>query len=162
MRPITSRRNTCLYISFILLLVACCTVEVFSADEKALPETLLLKDYRPKSVYNVPQTAIGKAKYPAIDMHAHDYAKNPEQVAEWIRSMDESGVQKAIVLTMAVGEEFDAIYEKYAKYPHRFEVWCGFDYTGYDKPDFGPAAVKELERCYKVGARGVGDRKSVV
>jgi len=41
--------------------------------------------------------------------------------------------------------------------PDRFEVWCGFDYTGYDKPDFGPAAVKELVRCYKVGARGVGE-----
>jgi predicted TIM-barrel fold metal-dependent hydrolase len=132
-------------------------VEVFSADEKPIPETLLLKDYRPKSVYNVPQTTIDKARYPVIDMHAHDYARTPEQVAEWIRSMDESGIEKAIVLTMAVGKEFDAVYAKYAKYPDRFEVWCGFDYTGYDKADFGPAAVKELERCYKVGARGVGE-----
>jgi len=140
-----------------LLLVACFQVEVFSADEKPVPETLLLKDYRPKSVYNVPQTTIDKARYPAIDMHAHDYARTPEQVTEWIRAMDAAGVEKAIVLTMAVGEEFDAIYAKYAKYPDRFEVWCGFDYAGYDKPDFGPAAVKELERCYKVGARGVGE-----
>ena len=152
-----SRRNTCLHISVMLLLVTCCTVGVFSADEKPLPETLLLKDYRPKSVYNIPQTTIDKARYPAIDMHAHDYAKGPEQVAEWIRSMDESGIDKAIVLTMAVGREFDAVYAKYAKYPGRFEVWCGFDYTGYDKPGFGPEAVKELERCYRVGARGVGE-----
>ncbi len=157
MKAIPSHRSTCLSFIVILLLLICCTVEVFSADEKPLPETLLLKDYRPKSVYNIPQTTIDKAMYPAIDMHAHDYAKNPEQVAEWIRSMDESGVEKAIVLTMAVGEEFDAVYAKYAKYPDRFEVWCGFDYTGYDKPGFGPAAVKELERCYKVGARGVGE-----
>jgi predicted TIM-barrel fold metal-dependent hydrolase len=157
MRPIYSRRNRCLCINVIFLLVACCTVKVFSADEKPLPETLLLKDYRPKSVYNIPQTTIDKARYPVIDMHAHDYARGPEQVEEWIRSMDESGVEKAIVLTMAVGKEFDEIYAKYAKYPDRFEVWCGFDYTGYDKPGFGPAAVKELERCYKVGARGVGE-----
>jgi predicted TIM-barrel fold metal-dependent hydrolase len=157
MRPMPTRRSTSLFFGVILLVVILCTVEVFSADEKPLPETLLLKDYRPKSVYNVPQTTIDKAKYPVIDMHTHDYAKNPEQVAEWIRSMDESGVEKAIVLTMAVGKEFDAVYAKYAKYPDRFEVWCGFDYTGYDKPDFGPAAVKELERCYKVGARGVGE-----
>jgi len=157
MRAMHTRRKACLCISFILLLVTCLTVEVFSADEKPLPETLLLKDFRPKSVYNVPQTTIDKARYPAIDMHAHDYARTPEQIAEWIRSMDESGVEKAIVLTMAVGKEFDAIYAKYAKYSDRFEVWCGFDYTGYDKADFGPAAVKELERCYKVGARGVGE-----
>ena len=150
-------RTVSLYLSTFLLLVTCCRVDVLSADEKQIPETLLLKDYRPKSVYNVPQTSIDRARYLAIDMHAHDYAKGPKQVAEWIRSMDESGVEKAIVLTMAVGKEFDAIYAKYAKYPDRFEVWCGFDYTGYDRPGFGPAAVKELERCYKVGARGVGE-----
>src|SRR4030042_851702 len=71
--------------------------------------------------------------------------------------MDESGVEKAIVWTRAAGDEFDAVYAKYAKYPPRLEGWCGFDYTGYDQPGFGPAAVKELERCYKVGARGVGE-----
>lgn len=157
MRFMPFRQSTYLCFSVILLLVTCCIAEMLLADEKPLPETLLLKDYRPKSVYNVPQTAIDKARYHVIDMHTHDYAKNPGQVAEWIRSMDESGVEKAIVLTMAVGEEFDAIYAKYSKYPDRFEVWCGFDYTGYDKPDFGPAAVKELQRCYKVGARGVGE-----
>ena len=157
MKSIFFRLSTCLFFNVIFLLVMCCNVELFSANEKPVPDTLLLKDYRPKSVYNVPQTTVNKAKYPAVDMHAHDYARTPEQIAEWIRSMDESGVEKAIVLTMAVGKEFDAVYAKYAKYSDRFEVWCGFDYTGYDKPGFGPAAVKELERCYKVGARGVGE-----
>ena len=36
-------------------------------------------------------------------------------------------------------------------------MWCGFDLSGYDKPGFGPAAVKELERCQQAGARGVGE-----
>ena len=144
-----TRRNVRLCISFILLLVTCCTVEVFPANEKPVPENLLLKDFRPKSVYNVPQTTVNKAKYPAFDMHAHDYARTPEQVGEWIRAMDAAGVEKAVVLTMAVGKEFDAVYAKYAKYPDRFEVWCGFDYTGYDNPDFGPAAVKELLQSWR-------------
>ncbi len=157
MKSMFFRLSTCLFFSVIFLLVMCCNVELFSANEKPVPETLLLKDYRPESVYNIPRTTIDKARYPAIDMHAHDYARTPEQVAAWIRAMDEVGVEKAVVLTMAIGKEFDAIYAKYAKYPDRFEVWCGFDYAGYDKPDFGPAAVKELERCYKVGARGVGE-----
>jgi predicted TIM-barrel fold metal-dependent hydrolase len=61
------------------------------------------------------------------------------------------------VLTMATGKRFDDVYALYAKYPDRFEVWCGFDYTGYDQPGFGPAAVKELQRCFDVGARGVGE-----
>ena len=157
MRPKPSRLNISISLSLVLLLVMFCTIEVLFAQEKPSPETLLLKDFRPKSVYKVPRTKIDKAKYPVIDMHTHNYARNPEQVLEWIRAMDAVGVDKAIVLTMAVGKEFDAVYAKYAKYPDRFEVWCGFDYTGYDKPGFGPAAVKELERCYKAGARGVGE-----
>jgi len=133
------------------------TAGVLAAEERPIPETLLLKDFRPVSVYNVPQTSVQKAKFPAIDMHAHPYARTAEQLAEWVRVMDNVGIAKAIILTGETGPAFDAIGAMYAKYPDRFELWCGFDYTGYDQPGFGPAAVKELERCHKLGARGVGE-----
>ncbi len=71
--------------------------------------------------------------------------------------MDEVGVEKTIILTMATGADFDAINRNYSKYPDRFELWCGFDFTGYNQPGFGPAAVRELERCHNAGARGVGE-----
>ncbi|HPG38950.1 MAG TPA: amidohydrolase family protein [bacterium] len=121
------------------------------------PEKLLLKDYRPVSIYKVPVTIIQKAKYPVIDMHSHPYAETKEQIAQWVKTMDQVGIEKVIIHSMATGAKFDSIYAEYAKYPGRFEVWCGFDYTGYDKPGFGPAAVKELERCFKAGATGVGE-----
>jgi predicted TIM-barrel fold metal-dependent hydrolase len=121
------------------------------------PEELLLKDYRPRSIYRIPQTVVEKAKYPLIDMHTHAYAKTARQVDQWVRTMDEVGIDRVVILSTATGKEFDEIYARFARYPDRFEVWCGFDYTGYDKAGFGPAAVKELERCYKVGARGVGE-----
>lgn len=121
------------------------------------PDKLLLKNYRPKSIYNIPRTEVKKAKYQAIDVHAHVYAETREEIADWVKRMDEVGIDKVIVLTMATGARFDSIYSEYAKYPGRFEVWCGFDYTGYDEPGFGPAAVAELVRCAKVGATGVGE-----
>ena len=121
------------------------------------PERILLKDYRPKSLYKIPVTEVAKAKFPIIDMHSHPYAKTPEQIAEWVRTMDEVGVEKTIILTMATGAEFDAINRNYSKYPDRFELWCGFDFTGYNQPGFGPAALRELERCKQAGARGVGE-----
>jgi len=123
----------------------------------APPETILLKDYRPKSIYKTPVTEIARAKFPVIDMHSHPYAKTAPQIEEWVKNMDEVGVEKTIILTMAVGAEFDDIQRKYAQYPERFEMWCGFDFAGYDKPKFGPAAIKELERCQQAGARGVGE-----
>ena len=121
------------------------------------PDTILLKDYRPKSIFKIPVTRIDKAKYPVIDMHSHPYAKTSQEIEQWIRNMDEVGVQKTIILAMATGTEFDDVYRKYSKYPDRFEVWCGLDLSGYDKPGFGPAAVKELQRCRQMGARGVGE-----
>lgn len=121
------------------------------------PDQLLLKNYRPQSIYKVPNTFIAKARFPVIDMHSHAYAEGPEEIAQWVKFMDEVGIEKTMILTAATGAKFDSIYALYSKYPDRFAVWCGFDYTGYDKPGFGPAAVAELERCVKVGAAGVGE-----
>jgi predicted TIM-barrel fold metal-dependent hydrolase len=123
----------------------------------ASPETLLLKDYRPQAIYKIPVTEIAKAKFPVIDMHSHPYAKSAAAIDEWVRNMDQVGVEKTIILTMTTGAGFDQIRRKYARYPERFEMWCGFDLAGYDKSGFGPSAVKELERCKQAGARGVGE-----
>jgi len=127
------------------------------SDEGKSPEEILLKNYRPKSIYKVLKTHIEKARYPVIDMHSHAYAKTEEEIDQWVKNMDEVGIEKTIILSHEVGEGFDSIYAKYMKYPDRFEVWCGFDYSGYDKPGFGPEAVAELERCVGVGATGVGE-----
>lgn len=151
------KQNRHVFLIAILLLLAFGMGDVLYANDTASPETLLLKNFHPQSIYNIPRTTVERAKHPAIDMHAHPYAKTPEQIAGWIRIMDEAGIDKAIVLTQSTGKEFDALYAKYAIYPDRFELWCGLDYTGYDRTDFGPAAVKELERCHKMGARGVGE-----
>lgn len=128
-----------------------------AAKTPASPETILLKDYRPQSIFKVPVTQVAKAKYPAIDMHSHPYAKTDQEISKWMRNMDEVGVEKTMILTMTTGPGFDEIYKKFARHPERFEVWCGLDFTGYDKPGFSAAAVKELERCRDVGARGVGE-----
>lgn len=121
------------------------------------PDGLLLKDHKPKSVYNIPVTRIEKAKFPVIDMHSHPYAQAAEDIELWIKNMDRFGIEKTIVLTYATGSEFDSLYQVYSAYGDRFDVWCGFDYSGYDKPGWSKKAVKELERCHKVGAKGIGE-----
>jgi uncharacterized protein len=125
--------------------------------EQASAETILLKDYRPISLYKIPVSEVPRAKFPIIDMHSHAYAKTTEEIGEWVRNMDEVGIEKTIILTGANGQEFDDIHRKYAVYPDRFELWCGFDYTGYDEPGFGPQAIRALEKCQQAGARGVGE-----
>src|ERR1035437_2225356 len=118
---------------------------------------ILLKNFRPVSLYKIPVTNVERAAFPIIDIHSHDYAKSDEDVARWIKIMDACGIEKTIIMTEKSGAGFDSLMNKYSKYGNRFEVWCGFDYTGYDKPGFGPAAIKELERCHKLGAKGIGE-----
>jgi len=127
------------------------------APEHASPETILLKNYRPKSLYKIPITQVPKAKYPIIDMHSHAYAKTPQEIAEWVKNMDEVGVEKTILLTESSGQNFTDVQRKFSAYPGRFEIWCGFDYSGYDQPGFGPQAIRALEKCHQAGAGGVGE-----
>jgi predicted TIM-barrel fold metal-dependent hydrolase len=129
----------------------------WQVDKPGDAEKILLKDYRPVSMYKVPRTKVPKARYPAIDMHGHDYAKTGAEVAEWVKMLDAVGIEKVIVMTMATGAKFDDLVAKYKKYPERFQVWCGLDFSGYNEPGYGRAAVVELERCYRAGARGVGE-----
>ncbi len=117
---------------------------------------LKIKDYRPKSIYNIPKTNVCKAKFPAIDIHSHDNFITDEEIAQEVGFMDSCGIEKTVIFG-GIGKKFDSILQKYSKYANRFEVWCGFDFTGYDKPGYGPDAVKELERCFKLGAKGVGE-----
>ncbi|MEP7317494.1 MAG: amidohydrolase family protein [Panacibacter sp.] len=144
--------------TFIMRIILFALIQLFITAAFCQDVTnLKLKDYHPVSVYKIPQTKIEKAKYPVTDFHSHDYPETDVQVDEWVRTMDDAGISKSIILSYSTGKKFDSVITKYARYKSRFEIWCGFDYTGYDQPGWQQHAVAELERCYKMGARGVGE-----
>jgi len=117
-----------------------------------------LKDYAPKSSLVIQETTIAKAKFPAIDVHAHVNGRTPREVADWVKTMDEAGVQQTVILTGATGKAFDDLVELYLKpYPKRFQLFCGIETTGIDQPDYPQRAATELERCFRKGARGAGE-----
>ncbi|MCJ7449469.1 MAG: hypothetical protein MUO72_17470 [Bacteroidales bacterium] len=139
----------------VLVAFASLCINVTSSGQNINDRKLI--NYRPVSIYNVPVTNVTRAKYPAIDMHAHVYGQTDQDIARWIKVMDVCGIEKAIAFTGATGARFDTLVKMYSKYGNRFELWCGFDFSGYDKPGYGPEAVKELERCFNKGAKGVGE-----
>ncbi len=79
------------------------TEEEKAATAASNPKTILLKDYRPRSIYKVPVTQVDKAKFSIIDMHSHPEPKTDAEINTWIKNMDEVGVEKSMVLTMARG-----------------------------------------------------------
>jgi predicted TIM-barrel fold metal-dependent hydrolase len=145
-------KQTILRFSLIL-----CINAMFIAGSFAQADSLLLKNFMPVSIYNIPKTVVSKAAFPAIDMHSHDYAETQADIDNWVKTMDSVGMAKTLILTYSTGKSFDSAVDKYKRYPTRFEIWCGFDYTGFGTPGWEKRAVAELERCYKKGARGVGE-----
>ena len=129
-----------------------------AAGESAVtPDKLLLKDYRPKSIYKIPVSDIKKAKYPIWDVHCHG-ARPVEQLRDWVKMMDDVGVEKAVIFIPAgAADRFEEAAKPYRQYGGRFELWCGFDMAGNDEPGFEAKAVKALEECHKAGAVGVGE-----
>jgi predicted TIM-barrel fold metal-dependent hydrolase len=130
---------------------------VVSAYAASSPDEILLKDYKPRSIFKIPESRVEKARYPIVDVHSHDYGRTDADLKRWVETMDAVGVERTIILSGATGRKFDEIRAQYGKYPGRFEVWCGVDYSGFRDSGFGPAAVAELERCFRAGATGVGE-----
>lgn len=150
-------RSSLFLVTSVTLLMSGVCLNAQERTPTTMPDDLRLKDYQPKVMHKIPVTTITKAKYPVIDMHSHPYLKTDEDVAKWVKYMDATGVEKVVILSGATGSRFDSTYAMFSKYKGRFEVWCGFDYSGCNEPGYGPAAVAELQRCVKVGATGVGE-----
>ncbi len=121
-------------------------------------DSVLLKDYEPEVSLVVPETPLTKAKFPAIDVHSHTYARTPEEISGWVRMMDQAGVELTVILTGATGARFDQAVELFLKpHPGRFQLYCGIDTSNFEANDFPQRAAAELERCFRKGARGVGE-----
>jgi predicted TIM-barrel fold metal-dependent hydrolase len=123
-------------------------------------DSVLLKDYNPKVSLVVPITQVPKARFPVIDVHAHSgqsRIRSAKDVDDWVRTMDEVGIETTVVFTGATGAEFDKQVEWFAGHPKRFQLFCSLDTENIDAADYPQRAARELERCFRKGARGVGE-----
>lgn len=143
----------------VALMLGFVLTQLTAAVEKSGPmDSILLKDYQPGSSLVVPITKIERARFQVIDAHSHAFVERPDDIARWVRIMDEVGIETTVVLTGATGPEFDRMVALFLKpYPRRFQLYCGMDTTNIKAPDYPERAVRELERCYRKGARGVGE-----
>ncbi len=128
-------------------------------EQSANPaDAILLKDFAPVVVNNIPVTRVERAKYDIIDMHAHDYAASEEEIAQWCKTMDEVGVLNTAIMHCSwIGRPFEEYVAAYAPYKDHFKFWCCFDYTGIDGNEWPTNAIAALERCKEMGAIGIGE-----
>lgn len=127
-------------------------------EAERLTDTLLLKNYRPVSIFNVPVTRVDRAKYPVIDMHTHDYVDTPAEVDSVVAVMDACGVEQAHIMQCNwISDPYDVVKERYAAYPDRFKLWFCLDYTDFDSPDWTERAIAQVEKYHEMGAVGIGE-----
>ena len=144
-----------IYIAAALALIGCCKQQ---EQPKGITETLLLNDFRPVNVNNIPQTFVEKAKYPVIDMHSHDYIAGAEDVDAWVEAMDACGITETHIMHCSwIGKPFEEVMAPYSKYPGRFKFWCSLDYTQMLQDGTAEQAIAYLEECKRMGAVGVGE-----
>lgn len=146
-----------LSLPLILVTAAVSATVAQSPSQPPPPDQLLLKDYRPTSIYKIPQTLVDKARFPVIDVHSHVYVRTPEAVAGWVKTMDAVGIEKTVVMVGGTGKRLDDALALFGPYPDRFDVWAGLDVSGADQPDFTTRVLAEIERGFKLGIRGIGE-----
>jgi predicted TIM-barrel fold metal-dependent hydrolase len=140
---------------FIMLIIGLCSISL--AFGQTPPDRLLLKDFRPHSIYNIPVTNGRVYNLPVIDMHSHAYASSEAELATWVETLKRKNIRKTIILSGATGSKFDSLFNIYSRYGDLFEVWCGFDYSGFGTSSWPEAGLRELERCHRKGAGGIGE-----
>ncbi len=123
-------------------------------------DTILLKDYKPEVSLVVPKTEVAKARFPVIDAHTHNWMSRiitQDDVDAWVRTMDEVGVEYTVVFTGSFGEGFASQVELFGKHKDRFQLWCSLDTDNVNDPGYPQRVAREVERCYEMGARGIGE-----
>ena len=148
-----------LFILCSVALLTACNASRNSDESAASPaDKVLLKDFNPTVVNNIPVTFVPRAKFDIIDMHAHDYAATDEEIAQWCKTMDQIGVLNTAIMHCSwIGRPFEEYIEAYAPYKDHFKFWCCFDYTGIDSEEWPANAIATLERYKEMGAIGVGE-----
>ena len=151
-------KKNCLILAVIALLSASCAAPKGENASANPADKILLKDFNPTVVNNLPVTKVDRAKYTIIDMHSHDYAVNQEEIAQWVKVMDEVGVENTAIMHCSwIGRPFEEVVEAYAPFKERFRLWCCFDYSDMSEEGIQKACAL-LERYHnELGAVGVGE-----
>jgi uncharacterized protein len=117
-------------------------------------------DYRPHSTLVVPAHPVPRAKYPAIDFHAHvsAFLTSPDTIARLGAVMDSLNLRMMIVPDNMSGPRLQRAVAAIAgsSLKDRVRVLAGIDFRGVG-PGWAEKAVAQLRADVAAGAVGVGE-----
>lgn len=146
------------------------------AEESPAPQTsasgehLALADYEPKSMLQVHETRVERARFPAIDVHTHITvsAKSENGVElspnrkflgtpdELLAVMDRKNLRTMVNLTGGYDAGLVETIGRYDKtHPGRFITLTEPCYSRFLEADYPRIQADEIERAHKAGAKGL-------
>jgi predicted TIM-barrel fold metal-dependent hydrolase len=141
-----------------------------SQDESSKPKALSLADYEPKSMLQVRETRVERARYPVIDIHTHISfsAKSKDGVElaperhylgtpqELLAVMDRKNIRSMVNLTGGYGAGLAEAVNKYDRAFHdRFYTFTEPSYSLFLEADYPKLQAQAIEEAHRDGARGL-------
>ncbi len=137
---------------------------------KPAPTPLELSQYEPKSMLQVHETRVERAKFPVIDFHTHISvsAKSEKGVAlspdrhylgtpqELLAVMDRKNIAMMVNLTGGYDKGLADAVAKYDRaYPGRFLTFTEPSYARLQEPNYPQLQATAIEQAHRDGARGL-------
>jgi predicted TIM-barrel fold metal-dependent hydrolase len=131
---------------------------------------LSLADYEPKSMLQVKETPVARARFPVIDIHTHitvsagskngvDLAPERQYLAppqELLEVMDRKNIRAMVNLTGGFDQGLTDTITRYDRaHSGRFFTFTEPSYPLFLKPDYPQLQAAAIEKAHKKGARGL-------
>jgi len=141
-----------------------------TGQSKPAAKPLELSQYEPKSMLQVHESHIDRAKYPVIDFHTHISvsAKSDKGVsispdrqylgtpAELLAVMDRKNIQTMINLTGGYEKGLaDAVMKYDRAHPGRFITFTEPSYSHFKEPNYPQLQAQAIEQAHRDGAQGL-------
>jgi predicted TIM-barrel fold metal-dependent hydrolase len=141
-----------------------------SPESKTSPTPLDLSQYEPRSMLQVHETQIERAKFPVIDFHTHISvsAKAEKGVAispdrqylgtpqECLAVMDRKNIKMMVNLTGGYEKGLAEAVGKYDRaYPGRFITFTEPSYSHFKESHYPQLQAQAIEQAHRDGARGL-------
>jgi predicted TIM-barrel fold metal-dependent hydrolase len=133
-------------------------------------DTLLLKDFQPRSMLVVPETPVARARFPVVDVHTHptfrarsiagvphgEAVRARATAADLLAIMERRNLRTIVDLTGGVGAGLaESIRTLQQPHPDRFVVFTEPSYDRITDAAYAQWQADELGRAKAAGARGV-------
>jgi predicted TIM-barrel fold metal-dependent hydrolase len=139
-------------------------------DAHPTTQKLALAEYEPKSMLQVRETHVSRAKFPVIDVHTHitvaSKSENGVDMAaertylgtpdELLACMDRKNIRSMVNLTGGFGTGLTEVIQKYDKaYPGRFYSFTEPSYHRFLEPNYPRIQAEAIEAAHRGGAKGL-------